>query len=78
MLLAHGQTVFLVWAKYSTGDSFGHDGGQYELLEVHTDANTAHLRAEHFSKVTDYSVPWTGYFEHLDYVTVDSFVLGGG
>jgi hypothetical protein len=29
-----GDQIYVVWAQYSTGDSFGSDGGQYEILEI--------------------------------------------
>lgn len=74
--IAAGTPVFLVWAQYSTGDSFGSDGGQYELLEVLTDKTAAEARAAFYRSVTDYSVPWNGYFENLDFVRVDDFILG--
>jgi hypothetical protein len=36
---------------------------------------TAHERKEHYLGVKDYSVPWNGYFEHLDGIYVDRFIL---
>jgi hypothetical protein len=70
-----GQVVYLVWAQYSTGDSFGNDGGQYELLEVCLTREAAEDRKEHYEGVTDFSVPWSGYFEHLDFVKVQGLVV---
>lgn len=83
--LKKGDTIYLVWAQYSTGDTFGNDGGQYELLEVHTDKAVADARREMYENLGDNRsedvgqcvgyVPWLGYFESLDFVQVDEFVL---
>ena len=58
-----GDIIYLVWAQYTTGDSFGNDGGQYELIQVFTDPN---LAFEHKAKMESikegdkdqYSVAW--------------------
>jgi len=68
--ISQGDTIYLVWAEYTTGDSFGRDGGNYELLEVFTDKQTACDRVTHWENITGYSVPWNGYFECLDGVNV--------
>lgn len=70
-----GNKIFLVWAQYSTGDSFGSDGGQYELLAVYPTYEEAKQSKEHYEKVTDFSVPWNGYFERLDGIYIDEFTL---
>lgn len=71
-----GDICFLIWAQYSTGDSFGVYGGQYTLLEITTDRDDATARAKHYKEIKDYSVPWNGYFERLDFIEVTSFTLG--
>lgn len=68
-----GDTAWLVWAQYSTGDSFGRDGGQYELCGVFGSEAAAKAEEERLQKVNDYSVPWNGYFENLDFIKVQSF-----
>jgi hypothetical protein len=73
--LKPGDTIWLVWAQYETGDSFGRDGGQYELLEVQPTYERAIERQKHYASVSDYSVPWNGYFESLDGIYVEEFVL---
>lgn len=70
-----GDEIWLVWAKYSTGDSFGTDGGKYELCSVFQDEQSARKEEKRLEEVTDYSVPWTGFFEDLDYVTVERMVI---
>lgn len=70
-----GDVVYLVWAQYSTGDSFGQDGGQYELLEICMSREAATERKKYYEGVTDFSVPWSGYFENLDFVEVQSFIV---
>jgi len=70
-----GSTIYLVWAKYGTGDSFGSDGGKYELLEMCLSQEEADKRAKYYENVRDYSVPWHGYFEWLDGVYIERFTL---
>lgn len=78
-----GDVVCLVWAQYSTGDSFGRDGGQYELLEVVADRAEAEGRKHHYENVKHDGtygaegayLPWFGYFESLDGIYVDAFVV---
>lgn len=36
-----GDTVYIVWAEYSTGDSFGNDGGQYVAIAAFVNENNA-------------------------------------
>lgn len=81
--LGVGTVVYLVWAQYSTGDSFGRDGGQYILLDVYTSRDEADAKKEYYNNVkhdgsygADFPyLPWFGYFESLDYVSVDALVL---
>lgn len=68
--ISSGDTIYLVWAEYTTGDSFGRDAGNYELLEVFTDAQAACDRVAYWENISDYSVPWIGHFESLDGVHV--------
>jgi hypothetical protein len=72
-----GDVVFLVWAKYGTGDSFGSYGGKYELLDVTKDSAKATERAKFHRARTDYGAPWIGYFEWLDDIYVEAFTLKG-
>jgi hypothetical protein len=68
-----GDIVWLVWAQYSTGDSFGSYGGQYELCGAFASEADAGKEAARLTSVTDYSVPWNGYFESLDFIKVEPF-----
>ncbi len=70
-----GDTIWLVWAQYSTGDSFGCDGGQYELCSVHKSKHEADAEIERLGKLNDYSVPWSGYFECLDFIKAQEMVV---
>lgn len=65
-----GDIVWLVWAQYSTGDSFGSYGAQYELCAVFKNEIDANTEAERLQSCNDYSVPWNGYFETLDFIKV--------
>lgn len=70
-----GDTIYLVWAQYSTGDSFGSYGAQYELCAVFDNPSDAEKEKDRLENTSDYSVPWTGYFESLDSLNVESFVV---
>lgn len=73
--VAPGDSVWLVWAQYSTGDSFGSYGAQYELCGVFNDEIEAGIEAERLESVDDYSVPWKGYFESLDFIKVQHMTV---
>lgn len=73
--IKEGDMIFLVWARYGTGDSFGSDGGQYELLEVCKSAEDAQDRKQHYLSVKDFSVPWSGYFEWLQEINIEEFKI---
>ena len=53
----------------------GSDGGKYELCYVTKDGALAYVEKTRLEGVTDYSVPWNGYFEHLDGLFVESFIV---
>ena len=80
------KTYILLWAIYSTGDSFGHDGGQVEFIDLFESQTLAAQAAQEIEKQSDsYSVtytredgnetsfasPWHGYFERLQEVRLD-------
>lgn len=80
-----GDTIYLVIAVWSTGDSFGHDEGA--CSEVFGAFKT-NAEAEDFARVlaskekitvegSYYSLyrPWDGYFEHLNSIEVYPFVV---
>jgi hypothetical protein len=87
-----GETVYVVYAIYSTGDSFHHADGEYlEVLSFHKDSARAYrnkaaaegprkdrhdmtIEFDSGAKVQRYC-PWDGYFESLDRVDVESFVV---
>lgn len=81
-----GDTVHLVVAVYSTGDSFGNDDGAcVEMISAHKEESNA-IVAEglvtHATGPVDLPdgykltyLPWKGYFESLDYVTIVTRVL---
>lgn len=82
-----GDEVHLVIAVYSTGDSFGHDEcGSMQIVASYDSYEKAAAAAnivetgrpyeivlEDGSVYADTFPAWTGYFESLDYVTVESF-----
>lgn len=78
-----GDTVYVVVVEYSTGDSFGRDGGQSKVLDIFTTAKEAADLAERATahdynkdgfgfrhNGVDYYTPWCGYFESLDSIEV--------
>lgn len=78
---------YLVYALYSTGDSFGHDSGRIEFIDLfktESDANDCHellKKAKDGSariksgggKAYTFSVPWIGYFDRLESIEIESF-----
>ncbi len=65
-----GDFVWVVLAVYSTGDSFGKDGGQCEIFLVTKNREEAYAKKEFLEQVEDYSVPWFGYFESLQEIKI--------
>lgn len=70
-----GDVIWLVWAQYSTGDSFGSYGGRYELCSVFDNEIDALIEKERLQGVDDYSMPWIGYFESLDFIRAEAFTV---
>lgn len=80
--------LYLLWASYDTGDSFGRDGGKAEFIDLFQDHERAQAALKVLQQATDDSfegsyirddgtpikiyVPWVGYFESLNYITVES------
>lgn len=61
-----GQKVYLIYAIYSYGDSFGHDeNGGLELCGIYQTYDEAEGERVRLVGVEDYRVPWNGYFNSL-------------
>ena len=93
-----GDVVWLVYAVWSDGDSFGRDdGARIDFISVHRSELIARENADRLLDVDsdtewghrvplelddhtilDYTVPWLGYFESLDYVRCERFVVAAG
>lgn len=80
-----GDTVYAVVVDYSTGDTFGRDGGYYQVLDAFTDPTDAYkLRdlakeyeagGQRFArdltyKDKSYYASWIGYFEYTNDIKV--------
>lgn len=81
-----GDTVYVVVVDYSTGDTFGRDGGYYQVLDVFTsDEDAVKLRqlAEDYDnggyrvysnelayKGKKYYASWIGYFECTNEIAI--------
>lgn len=85
-----GKIYHVLYAVWSTGDSFGHDEGlRFEVLGVYKNRKVAEqnekrlregsgnvrLKMEGREDTHEYYTPWSGYFESLDTLEVLSFVL---
>jgi hypothetical protein len=85
-----GTPVHVLWMTYSNGDSFGHGSGYGEILWVFKDPDVATKalkiwkeQSEQFSitikdetgKEIQLSNPGAGYFESVDSLQVDTFLL---
>ena len=80
----------LLYAVYSSGDSFGHDVGyDIEFLGLYEKKETADLNLKRitdrkkedeepttlltdFGMCYEFYIPWFGYFESLDYITIET------
>jgi hypothetical protein len=82
-----GDTVFAVVAAYTTGDTFGYDGGNAQVLDafVYDDRAKAYELQKAAEKATyggftfygkEYYPNWVGYFESLDSLQVYPVVVG--
>ena len=85
-----GTPVHVLWMTYSNGDSFGHGSGYGEILWVFEDADVArHALKAWQDNSEQYSItikdetgrdimlsnPGSGYFESVDSLQVDTFLL---
>lgn len=79
-----GDTVYVVVATYTTGDTFGSDGGQTQILDAFVDPDEAAELAGVAKEADQYSFEhngqnyrpaWIGYFEHLDDMSVWEVVV---
>lgn len=86
-----GDEVWVLWVTYSTGDSFGSDRGQGEIIWVFTDKDVADkalkkLDANQKSSVFSFededgevlhiTNPANDHFSHIESVNVQSFIVG--
>ena len=89
-----GEVAYVVWVEYSSGDSFGHSEGNYEIIAVLKDFNEAEnlakaIRAHEDSEEYEFLwtssdgqqvfygfAPWSGYFEHISDIHVESAIVG--
>lgn len=78
--------LYLLYVTYTTGDSFHTNTGVFTALTLHRNVGIAHanaqiiqnsnykntvkLRLDNGNEIQIHSV-WTGYFEHLENVTVE-------
>jgi hypothetical protein len=84
-----GMIVYPVFVIYGTGDSFGHSTGNVQLVDVFDDAQKARGLEDAIRKATYenykytfeyagkkyYAGSWTGYFERLEDVVVETEVV---
>lgn len=82
-----GKDYYLVWAQYTTGDSFGYDGGWSEfvdLFQTEEKAESARVCLDDVScqtylrdDGTEIHIyrPWAGYFESLDRLEIETVRL---
>lgn len=88
-----GDTVWLVYAVWSDGDSFGNEqNARIEFFTAHRYENQATANARILCDAEGFgadifldngtqfktSIPWNGYFESLSYVRAEPFVVGAG
>lgn len=83
--------LFLLWANFDTGDSFGRQCNKFEAVDIFQDraraeaalrslrdsleGNASYVRDN--GTTIQYSCPWHGYFEHLNYLEVEEVAILG-
>jgi hypothetical protein len=86
-----GTPVFVVYAVWSSGNSFGNDNrGTYEFMSVTTDMDRAIRNMDALRKTGDAVIendngtemkmtwkPWDGYFESLDELAIATVLFMG-
>lgn len=81
--------LYLVYATYSTGDSFGHQAGaEIEFFDLYPDEEMANEAKKQIQFRSDEEQlcyvssngtgvkignPWNGHFESLDYINIEEF-----
>jgi len=78
--VVRGQTVYIVLARYSTGDSFGNSEGHGCIVGIYKNEKDAQAIIDSVSDETYYEKvekypPWKGYFESLQDIFVESKVV---
>jgi hypothetical protein len=82
-----GTTIYAVVADYSTGSTFGRDGGQSNVLDFFLDPDKAEALRQTAAGTRDYSfefedtvysASWMGYFEDLNDISVWEVVIQPG
>lgn len=83
--VAPGDTLYVVVVGYTSGDTFGRDGGHTAVLDAFTDTDAAEdlmdQAAENRSDYkmvhngTEYYCPWVGYFENMEEINVWEVVV---
>lgn len=83
-----GDTVYVVWGNWGSGDTFGHDSGCFaEIFEVTKSAEKANRLSTTISTISTisttslnsfkfegmvYHIPWNGYFDSFERMNVDT------
>lgn len=82
-----GDTVYVVWAEWSSGDSFGFgERNHVEVMEIFRSkqkalacAETLEFTKKDYKNEVEKTVPayrgWIGYFERLDAIHVEETVI---
>jgi hypothetical protein len=83
--LIKGREYYLVYCEYTTGDSFGSDGGRIDFIQLYKTLDKAEACIKDLRGSDDkysgkiimesgrtliYGIPWTGYFESLENLDV--------
>lgn len=72
----HGDTVYLVDVRYSTGDTFGQDYGYHTLVDAFdNEVEADRLVASIYDGSYEGYKPWYGYFESLESADVLQFKI---
>ena len=73
-----GKVVYVVYVRYSTGDSFGRTSGAWKIIEIFESIDDAKALKESIDSKEyekDNYVAWVGYFETFQSSHIEAFVL---
>lgn len=71
-----GMPVYVVIVRYSSGNTFGRVNGCWCIEGVYTSIEEAeNIKSKIYDGTFEEYAPWIGYFEYLEYVDIEFFII---